>query len=92
MVTQIDAPDPVAVGGHLVYTVTLRNAGGTTATSVTLFDFLPSAVTLQSAPGCSASGRSLTCAVGTLAPGANRVFTIDVIATFGPASLADAGG
>jgi uncharacterized repeat protein (TIGR01451 family) len=61
-------------------TVTVRHLLGTTAQSVTLSDVLPSRLTYQSATStrgtCGASGRAVSCAIGSLAPGQTAVITI----------------
>src|SRR5206468_3253941 len=79
-------PATVAPGGTLSYPVTVTNNGPSTATGVVLTDTPSSGVLGATATGCS--GTPLTCAVGTLAPGATTQFT--VTATADPALLAGA--
>jgi uncharacterized repeat protein (TIGR01451 family) len=71
-ITKSDSPDPVRVGGQLVYTIGVENLGPTPATGVTVTDNLPNGVDLVSASGpagpCVVEGRKLTCAIGALAP------------------------
>jgi uncharacterized repeat protein (TIGR01451 family) len=65
--------------GLLSYAVQLGNTGPQTATSVTVTSVLPSGVTLVSAMsslGCTQSGQALSCAVGTVAPGALPVLAV----------------
>jgi uncharacterized repeat protein (TIGR01451 family) len=80
-----DAPDPVSVGNALTYTITLKDNGPDTATSVTLTDTLPSSATYVSATStqgsCSRSGDTITCAIDTLANGASATITIVVTPT-----------
>ena len=47
-VTLADAPDPVSAGANLTYTITVRNAGTTAATNVTLQDATPAGTTFVS--------------------------------------------
>ncbi|MGE5235854.1 MAG: S8 family serine peptidase [Acidobacteriota bacterium] len=62
------SPDPVAVGGQLVYTIQISNAGPVDATSVTLTDPLPAnTVYVGSSLSCSNTAGTLTCPVGTVA-------------------------
>jgi uncharacterized repeat protein (TIGR01451 family) len=85
--TIADSPDPVATGGNLTYTITTRNNGPMAATGVTLTDTLPSGTTFISATnGCSASGNTVTCAIGNVASGATATtnIVVNVTATTGP--------
>ncbi|MEP7359388.1 MAG: endonuclease/exonuclease/phosphatase family protein, partial [Anaerolineales bacterium] len=62
-------------GGLLTYTLTLSNSGGSTAFFV-LTDTLNANVALVTAPGLT--GTSTLTATGTLAPGAQQMFTVTV--------------
>ncbi len=77
-----DAPDPVIAGETLVYTLTVQNAGPSDALDVEVEDELPDGVTLIGASpsqgSCSASGSSLSCALGTLPAGATATVTLTV--------------
>jgi len=78
-VTQSDAPDPVAAGTDLVYTVTVQNRGLNPADSVQVVDTLPADVTFKSSnAGCRPDGQTLTCNLGHLAAAGSRTFTITV--------------
>jgi uncharacterized repeat protein (TIGR01451 family) len=72
-ITKSDAPDPVATGGNITYTIGVTNAGPSNAASVTLSDTIPSATTFVSlvpAAGWSCSGTStITCSIASMAPG-----------------------
>jgi uncharacterized repeat protein (TIGR01451 family) len=84
-VAKVAAPDPVAAGALLTYTVTVNNAGPTHANSVVLSDSLPAGTTFASAsmPGWSCSTPAVggvgavTCTIATLVPGAS-VLTLGV--------------
>jgi uncharacterized repeat protein (TIGR01451 family) len=80
VLAQVDRPDPVPVGQNLTYTLQVSNAGPATATGVTLVDDLPAGVTLVSAAAsqgtCTAAGLRVSCALGTLAPGATAAATL----------------
>lgn len=81
-VTKVDNPDPVVTGQPLTYTLTVNNVGVIPATNVTLTDTLPAGVTainvLPGAPTCTVAGTTITCGLGTLAPGANTAVTVQV--------------
>ena len=75
-VTKTDDVDPVAVGADVTYTVTVRNVGAEPATGVVATDTLPAGMSFVSGPGCTAVGQTVTCAIGTLAPGAQATVAI----------------
>lgn len=79
--TLADAPDPVAVGGTLVYTATVRNLGNAAAPVATYTQALPRTVTLLGASttqGSCSGTRELACALGTLPAGATATVTVTV--------------
>ena len=82
-VTMSSAPDPVASGRELSYTVTVANNGPLDATSVVLTDTLPAEVIFVSStpgtPNCVFGTGVLTCDLGALAPSASAEVTIDVV-------------
>src|SRR3989442_1407733 len=67
-----DAPDPVAAGGNLTYTLSYSNTGNANATGVVLTDTVPANTTFVSATagGVFASG-VVTWSVGNLAAAAS---------------------
>lgn len=68
------------------YSLSVTNSGPSTATSVVVTVTLPSGMTYVSAsPGvtCSSSGTTVTCTLGTLAPGATASFTLVVAVAIG---------
>ena len=91
-VSVTDAPDPVAVGGDLTYTIIVTNAGPDAATGVTLTDTLPSGVTFVSATGgATPVGNTLTFDLGTLANAAGATVTVVVRPTTAGALTNSAG-
>ncbi len=84
-VTLTDAPDPVAVGANLTYTVTVTNGGPAAATMVTVTNLLPASVTFVSATPsqgmCANLGGTVVCDLGTL-PGASAA-TVTIVVTPG---------
>lgn len=76
-VTITDAPDPVAVGGLITYTVTVDNGGPGPAENTQIVVSLPApaARLLARLPdGCTGT-TTVTCALGTIAVGGSRVLT-----------------
>ena len=86
--TKADAPDPVAVGGSLTYTLTVTNNGPDPSTNSTVTDALPAGVTFVSATptqgSCSEVAGTVTCILGPLAGGASA--TIAIVVTVTPAA------
>ncbi|GEM_PF-734328 len=79
-VSKTGEPNPVMVGGELVYAITVENYGPDAATLTTLTDILPPGVVFVDATaGCSETGGVVTCHLGDLAPGA--VVEIEIIVT-----------
>jgi uncharacterized repeat protein (TIGR01451 family) len=83
--TITDAPDPVFVGGTLVYTIGVTNFSPLPATGITVTDVLPVGLNYVSGSASqgtvSAVGNLVTANVGTLAPGAGAVVTIQTTPT-----------
>jgi uncharacterized repeat protein (TIGR01451 family) len=88
--TKSDSPDPVLEGELLTYSLTAHNSGPQDATGVSLTDTLPAGVTFDSATPtqgtCSESSGTVTCALGTIANGADAGVEIKVRPT-GPGTL-----
>ena len=80
-ISNSDSPDPVKEDALLTYTIGVSNAGPGTATGVTVTDQLDSQVDFASATSsqgaCDRKGRTVTCAVGNLAPRARTRSTRD---------------
>jgi uncharacterized repeat protein (TIGR01451 family) len=87
--TVVDAPDPVAQGGLLTYTIQATNLGPSTAAALTVTDTLPAqAAFVSSTPGfptCMHLAGVVTCTLGALAPGADTTVTLQ--ATVDPTAL-----
>jgi len=80
-ITKTDNPDPVTAGSALTYTLTVSNAGPSTATSLTVTDALPASVTfvsLSAAGWSCATGQTVTCSRSSLAPNPNTSSTIAI--------------
>jgi uncharacterized repeat protein (TIGR01451 family) len=67
-------------GTQGTYALTVSNAGPSTATGVVVTITLPAGMTVISTLGasCSVAGATVTCALGTLAPGATVSLTLVV--------------
>ena len=83
--TKTDSPDPVLAGNNLTYTVTVGNAGPSTAQDVVVTDALPSGTTFVSAVGGTGSTACaevalglVSCEVGDLDPGESETLFITV--------------
>ena len=85
VLTKNDAPDPVTLGDHVTYTLTVTNVGAATSTAVTITDTLPGGVSFISATTTagtvSQSGSTVTFDLGDLAPGGTATSTIVVVPT-----------
>ena len=79
-ISKTDSPDPVLVGGQLVYTITVKNNGPHIALDVVVTDTLPASVTYVSdTDTCNTAALPvLTCSLGDLTSGSTRSFTITV--------------
>jgi len=86
-VTKTDTPDPVTAGTGILYTITVSNAGPSTASTVVFTDTIPTGTTFASfvpaagwtcptPPGPPIT--SIACTNPSLAPGAVAVFTLGV--------------
>jgi uncharacterized repeat protein (TIGR01451 family) len=78
------SPASVAFGGGITYTLTATNLGPDPALSATVENLLPAGATFvkaTTAAGSCAGSTTLTCALGTLAPGAS--VAVNVSATLG---------
>jgi uncharacterized repeat protein (TIGR01451 family) len=78
--TMTDAPDPVSAKGSVTYTLQVTNQGPGSAPGAGITDTLPAGVTFSGASaGCSQAAGTVTCELGTLAPGATARVTITVV-------------
>ncbi|HEV7766589.1 MAG TPA: hypothetical protein VGQ76_16425 [Thermoanaerobaculia bacterium] len=88
-ITKSDAPDPVAPGQQLTYTITVTNSGVGPTSGVVVNDTLPAALTNVVTAGCveDPSGGA-TCTLGTIAGGASAAYTISgTVSPSAPASI-----
>ena len=86
-VTKVDTQDPVVAGSNITYTITVTNAGPSTATTVALTDDIPANTTFVSfqqttgptftvvTPTAGASTGTSTATIASLPPGATATFT-----------------
>jgi uncharacterized repeat protein (TIGR01451 family)/fimbrial isopeptide formation D2 family protein len=63
-------------GTEVAFALKATNHGPSDAAGVTVTDTLPATLSFVSAPGCTAVDRTVTCAVGALANGADRTFIV----------------
>ncbi len=71
-------PTSAAPGDEVVWTLTVTNDGPSTATAATITDTLPAGVTFVSSPTCTNSAGTVTCLLGDIPDGEQRVATIRV--------------
>jgi hypothetical protein len=80
--TVSDAPDPIVVGNHLLYTITIANGGPYVAPGVTFTDTLPGTVNLIAATTTqgtlNTNANPVTGNLGQLGVGANLTITLTV--------------
>ncbi|HSR51915.1 MAG TPA: choice-of-anchor U domain-containing protein [Acidobacteriota bacterium] len=74
-----DSPDPAVPGEVITYSVVVSNAGPESATNTQLSLDLPIQGQLAgvSPGGCSSSGSSLNCSLGTVGAGSQRNYTVN---------------
>src|SRR5439155_130490 len=78
-VSATDAPDPVAAGGTITYTLAYANTGNSGATAIVLSDTVPVNTTFVSATGGGAlSSGAVTWSIGALAAGGSGSVTLTV--------------
>ncbi|UOQ90603.1 hypothetical protein MUN74_06745 [Agromyces endophyticus] len=94
-ITKSDSPDPVIAGDPLTYTITVHNAGPSTATDVEITDELPDGTSfVEGVDGNGATVCALVqpgdvvCDLGTMAPGAT--VTVYLTVDTSPSLPADA--
>jgi uncharacterized repeat protein (TIGR01451 family) len=84
-ITKVDTPDPVLAGNPLTFTMTVANAGPSTAYDVKITDTLPAGTTLVS--GEDGNGATVCaliqpnvviCNLGTMGPGTSEIVYLTV--------------
>lgn len=77
--TKTASASPLPPGQPLVYTMTVTNAGPSSATAVAVTDTLPAGVTLVSTSGCAEDPNAVPlCTLGSIAAGGSAQYTITV--------------
>ena len=69
-------PDPVAAGTDVTYQVKVANRGPDPAAGVVATVALAADLQLRSAPGCTPAGAVLTCTIGALGVGQEKLLTV----------------
>jgi uncharacterized repeat protein (TIGR01451 family) len=76
-VTKTASPNPVQAGAPITWTLTVANAGPSTASNVTITDAVPAGVTGISAAGtgwsCNVSGQTVTCSRASVPVGNSQI-------------------
>lgn len=93
-VSMTDAPDPVAAGGTVTYTITVENTGTEDEDGVVLNDTLTGPATIASAvPSQGACNpptpSTVHCSLGTIGPGATATITVEKVATKGVGGIGE---
>ncbi|MEM7093500.1 MAG: hypothetical protein AAF567_10900 [Actinomycetota bacterium] len=81
MTAKTDDVDPAIAGQPLVWTISIRNDGPSDAVNARIIDVLPAGVDFDagaSTAGCTDTASTVTCDVGTLAPGGTASVEIAV--------------
>jgi uncharacterized repeat protein (TIGR01451 family) len=74
-----NAPGSMVAGETVTYSLTVANASTVFAHDVSISDTLPAALTfVSSTPACTAVGQTVTCVLGTMAPGASVPIALNV--------------
>lgn len=72
-------PTQATLGGTATYSITVTDSGPLAATDVVVTDTLPAGASLVSkSAGCTLSGSTVTCALGSLAAGGHDTVTLNV--------------
>jgi len=83
LVMNVEAPDTASHGSTITYTLTITNTGPAPASNIVLTNDLPFSASFDasapSIPTCSHILGTVTCGLGSLAPGASMKVTITVI-------------
>jgi uncharacterized repeat protein (TIGR01451 family) len=81
----VSSPNPIGVGAYLTNIISVYNSGPTTATAITLTNFLPPSVsyvsTIPSQGSCALISGRVECSLGSLTGGATAIVTVVTIPT-----------
>ncbi|MCP9496174.1 MAG: FG-GAP-like repeat-containing protein [Pyrinomonadaceae bacterium MAG19_C2-C3] len=87
-----DSADPVPSGSSLTYTITVANAGPSTATNVVVTDALPTGDTFDSvtpSQGSCSGTSTITCNLGALAANSTATVTINIFTPTAPGVISN---
>jgi uncharacterized repeat protein (TIGR01451 family) len=88
--TMTDSPDPVSLGGRVMYSLTVVNGGPTTANAVNVSVQLAAGTTFDNAGGngwsCGAVGQTVTCTRASL-PAGTSYLNVNVFAPSSPGTI-----
>ena len=76
--TKVGSTASPSVGGNVTFTLTVSNAGPSTATGVVVRDVLPAGLSFVSSPNCTHAAGVVTCNIASIAANANA--TVSFIA------------
>jgi uncharacterized repeat protein (TIGR01451 family) len=75
--TVTGSPNPVQAGDNVTYTISVKNNGSSTANAVQVADQFPGATLVSASVGCTGT-TTVTCSLGSIAPGATATATVVV--------------
>lgn len=91
LVVSVSAPASASTSTQVTLTITVTNQGPSNVTGLTLVDGLPTGSSFSSsdpgAPVCTMLGNTLTCALGDLAAGAQKVVKLVIITPALPGTI-----
>lgn len=80
-ITKIADNPVVQDGGHVTFTLSVKNEGDAPSENTKISDLVPVGLTVNSADSpCTVAGQQVECLVGTLAPGQTKTFQVHTTA------------